>query len=217
MIFASRRLLVLLAMTLMLFLVGAVFFYLLSLPQIEVSDFIHNFPQLLKKQMHPVFFVLAMIILPLAGLPISIFLVLAGIRFGILPGMLMTFLILPLHMAFGFIFSRTFLREPLIRFLNRRNYKIPMLHATRPGLGMFGFLLMPGPPYILKTYLLAMSGLSFYRFLLVNWLTESVLLLPIVAMGGAAAQKNYVLFAIVLVIFLLSMSLRWFKRRQVEK
>ncbi|MFW6333769.1 MAG: VTT domain-containing protein [Desulfosalsimonas sp.] len=155
-----------------------------------------------------------MIFLPPLGFPISFFLVLAGVRFGVWDGMLLTFFILPVHMTICYTVTRCFFRGPLRRFLEGRGYEIPLFQTRRPGLAMLGFLLMPGPPYALKTYLLAMTDMPYLRFLLFNWITESFMTLPIVAMTGAAAEKNWFLFAVALLIFALSLFLRWQKKRK---
>lgn len=188
--------------------------YLFSSPRLEAVDVLHYLSGLLRKPSSPSVFIAAMIILPPLGFPISFFLALAGIRFGILDGMILTFLVLPLHMTICYAVTRTFLRGPLTRFLTRKGYKIPFLQTRRPGLAMFGFMVMPGPPYTLKTYLLAMTDLPYHRFLIFNWVTESLITLPIVAMTGAAYEKNWVLFGFALFIFGLSLGLRWYKKKK---
>lgn len=195
-------------------LAASIVLFLLSRPGIEAADFIHRFSELLQRRLPPSLFIAAMVLLPPAGVPFSIFLALAGLRFGPLDGMALTILVLPLHMTICYLVSHTFLRDPLLRYLERKALKPPMLHDRRPGLAMVGFLLMPGPPYILKTYLLSLTGLPFHRFLLVNWSTESLITLPIVAVSGAAAQKNWLLFAAVLCILGLSLMLRWYRKKR---
>lgn len=191
--------------------------YLLYSPGLEAADFIRHFYALLQKPSEPSFFIAAMILLPPVGFPISFFLALAGIRFGVLGGMTLTFFVLPVHMTICYALTRTFLRGPLTRFLTRKGYRIPLLQTRRPGLAMFGFLLMPGPPYVLKTYLLAMTEIPYIRFLLFNWGTETLITLPVVAMTGAAAEKNWFLFAVALFIFVLILGLRWNRKRKSRK
>lgn len=188
--------------------------YILFFQGIELFDIFRYFSAILQNPSAPALFIGAMILLPPLGFPISFFLALAGIRFGIMGGMILTFFILPVHMTICFMMARTFFRGPLTRFLTRRGYKIPMLQTRRPGLAMFGFLLMPGPPYALKTYLLAMTKIPYPRFLFFNWFTETLITLPIVAMAGAATEKNWFLFAVALFIFALSLGLRWYEKRK---
>ncbi|MGM0423837.1 MAG: VTT domain-containing protein [Thermodesulfobacteriota bacterium] len=157
-------------------------------------------------------FLLLMLILPLVGFPFSVFLVLAGVHFGLAWGMLLTWLILPLHMSICFFLTRTFVRRPLIRFLERRGYKPPALYVQRPGLVMVSLLLLPGPPYILKTYLMALTGLPYPSFLLLNWGTESLMTLPVVALGGAAAEGKWNLFWILLALLCLTGVYRYRKK-----
>ncbi len=181
---------------------------------IDLSNFINQLALPSYNKFNRIFLISAMVLLPPLGVPISIFLVLIGIQFGVATGILLTVLILPLHMTICYSITHTFMRDPLIKFLSKRGWKPPLLHSQRPGLAMIGFLLMPGPPYALKTYLLALTGLPFPIFLLVNWSTECIITLPIVAMSGAASEQNWFLFGLVLVIFVLCTGLRWFKRNK---
>lgn len=190
---------------------------LFSLGSAQIPNLLSRISSLLRYELHPVYFVLLMILLPLAGFPMSIFLVLAGVRFGVVWGTVLTFFVLPLHISTGYLITRTFLRNPLLRFLSQKGYEPPILYRRQTGLGIVSFLLIPGPPYILKTYLLALTGLPYTTFLLTNWATESLLTLPIAAMGGAAAQKNWYLFGVLLVAFLAGAGYRWHKKRQNRK
>ncbi len=199
------------------FFLGYILFNIVSSPYLNFSNFIHRFSLLSNTKTYKIFLISAMILLPPVGCPLSIFLVLVGARFGVITGMILTVLILPLHMIICYMIIHTFMREPLIKVLSRKGWDQPILHHQRPGLAMIGFLLMPGPPYILKTYLLALTGLPFHIFLMVNWSTECMITLPIVAMSGAATQQNWYLFAAVFIIFALSVALRWLKKRKVQQ
>ena len=212
-----RKLIFSVAMGLTALTVACLLLYLFSLPDLDVANVIHDLTVLLSKPSAPSIFIAAMILLPPFGFPLSFFLALAGIRFGIINGMILTFFVLPVHMTICYVLTRTFLRGPLTRFLKRKGYHPPLLKTRRPGLAMFGFLLMPGPPYALKTYLLAMTRLPYHRFLLFNWFTESLITLPIVAMTGAAAEKNWILFGVALFIFVLSLGLRWYEKKKKQK
>jgi len=198
----------------MVILPGIAVYYLLSMPPNAFSDITHSFSHLLKTDLPPLAFVGAMIVLPLVGLPISFFLVLVGLRFGILEGMLITFFILPVHMTVCYLVTHSFLRQALINFLSNKGHHFSLFHVQLPGLTMFGFLLLPGPPYILKTYLLALTNLSFVSFLSLNWVTECLMTLPIVAMTGAAKEKNWIFFGAALIFFCTSLIVRWIKKRR---
>src|SRR6056297_1412676 len=195
------------------FFLGYILFNIVSSPYLNFSNLIHQFSLQSNTITYKLFFIGSMILLPLVGFPISIFLVLVGVQFGVIAGIFLTVLILPLHMLICYSIIHTFMRKPLIRFLSRRGWDLPILYNRRPRLAMIGFLLMPGPPYILKTYLLALTGMPFFTFLIFNWLTECLVTIPIVAMSGAAYEQNWYLFAAVLLIFALSIIVRWFKKR----
>ncbi len=195
-------------------LTGIALYYLHSMPPSGFSDIAQSFSHLLKANLPPLAFVGAMIVLPLVGFPISFFLVLVGLRFGILEGMLITVFILPVHMTVCYLVTHSFLRQALINFLTNKGHHFSLFHVQRPGLTMFGFLLLPGPPYILKTYLLALTNLSFVSFLSLNWATECLMTLPIVAMTGAAKEKNWIFFGAALIFFCTSLIVRWIKKRK---
>jgi len=194
---------------------GIALYYLFSMPPAGFSDIAHSFSHLLKTNLHPLAFVGAMIVLPLVGFPISFFLVLIGFRFGILEGMLITFFILPVHMTLCYVVTHSFLRLVVINFLTRKGYSFRLFRIQRPGLNMLGFLLLPGPPYILKTYILALTDLPFVSFLSLNWATECLMTLPIVAMTGAAKEKNWIFFGAALIVFCTSLVIRWIKKRKI--
>jgi len=166
----------------------------------------------------PGLFLLLMALLPVLGFPFSVFLVLAGVKFGAFGGMLATACVLPVHMSLCFVLARFCVRTPLLRFLERRGYHPALMHVERPRLFLVAFLLFPGPPYILKTYILALTGLPFRYFLPLNFATESVITLPIAALGGAAAEEKWGVFSLFLFLFVvLSLVLRWWKKARETK
>lgn len=177
-----------------------------------------QFQVFLESDVHPVVFIVLMAVLPVVGFPFSVFLILAGVKFGAVGGMLVTVALLPVHMSLCFVLTQCWVRRPLLGLLERRGYRPWLMHLDRPRWFLVVFLLLPGPPYILKTYMLALTGLPFRYFLPLNFVTESVVTLPIAALGGAAAQEHWGVFAGVLLVFVaLSLVLRWWKRVRAKR
>lgn len=182
------------------------------------GQWMEAFHAFLESEIHPVLFVVLMAVLPVVGFPFSVFLVLAGVKFGAVGGMLVTVALLPVHMSLCFVLARWWVRRPLLRLLERRGYRPWLMHVDRPRWFLVVFLLLPGPPYILKTYMLALTGLPFRYFLPLNFVTESVVTLPIAALGGAAAQEHWGIFGGVLFVFVgVSLGLRWWKRLRAKR
>lgn len=211
-IHASKKLFFFLALLSLVVLGVLLYFFWASAAPQEISRLVERVSDILARHVSRPVFLLLMLVLPLAGFPFSVFLVLAGVHFGLGWGLLLTWLILPLHMSICFFVTRTFIRKPLMRFLEKRGYRPPALYVKRPGLVMVSLLLLPGPPYILKTYLMALTGLPYPSFLLLNWATESLMTLPIVALGGAAAEGKWELFWFLLIALCLAALYRYRER-----
>ncbi|MEE4243168.1 MAG: hypothetical protein V2I36_17025 [Desulfopila sp.] len=150
----------------------------------------------------PLFLVL-MVLLPVAGFPISIFLVIAGIKFGVFWGILLWLLILPLHTTIAFLAVKS-LRPFLENLLsNTMGYTVPAIPYEREALFSFIFLAIPGIPYAGKNYLLPLAGASFRSCVLMNCIVQSLLGLPFILLGKSGADLNLSLFSAALVAFLL--------------
>ena len=95
-------------------------------------------------------FLALMVVLPVFGFPISLFLILGGIRFGIGWGLLSMGVSFPLHMAAVYLLTRSLLRPRLESFLERRDYRMPEIPSRRAGLYTSLFVAVPSLPYIVK-------------------------------------------------------------------
>ena len=74
------------------------------------KDVIFNLHDYLQNSMDPYVFLLLMLVLPIFGAPLSIFLLLVGIQFGILGGLLITALLMGMHMICTYYIVHSFLR-----------------------------------------------------------------------------------------------------------
>ncbi len=148
-------------------------------------------------------FILLTIVLPVVGFPISIFLIMAGIKFGVVYGILLWLLILPLHTTLAFLAAKS-LRPFLERLLHHTlGYTIPAIPYDREALFSFIFLAIPGIPYAGKNYLLPLAGVSFRYCVMMNCLVQSVMGLPFILLGKSGADMNLTLFYIALLAFIL--------------
>ena len=79
------------------------------------------------------------------------------------------------------------------------------------------FLIAPGPPYVMKNYILALTGLPFVSYMALTWVVQGLLALPIVILGGAASQHRWGLFTLTLIVLILgSFLLHWY-RNMIKK
>jgi uncharacterized membrane protein YdjX (TVP38/TMEM64 family) len=143
------------------------------------------------KDTHWVLFLGLMAVLPVFGFPISVFLVLSAVKFGFTLGALATALIIPLHLAGSWLLAKTFLYPHLEDFLNSTGYQLPRFPNDRTLLFTSLFVLIPGPPYFLKNYLLALSGIKFRYYFSINWSMELAICIPMVGLGESLADMNF--------------------------
>ncbi len=80
---------------------------------------------------------------------------------------------------------------------------------------------VPGLSYALKNYLLPLSGIRFFSYMVCAWLTQGIMGIPFVIMGKAVVQWDMKLLVvaagIVLVIFLFKRKLLAFYRHILKR
>ena len=162
----------------------------------------------------PVLFISLMIFLPVLGFPISVFLVVGGIKFGIVLATALWLVVLPLHTIIGYLAVK-FLRPWLQKLLNNTfGYDIPTIPQHRQALFSFLFLAIPAIPYAAKNYLLPMAGVAIRYCILLNCLVQSILGLPFIILGKSGAEMDPTLFYLALLaFFMLYLLLRWVKKK----
>lgn len=113
-------------------------------------------------------FVVAYFILPLFGFPVSVFLIVAGMRFGFLGGMLVAASGILFHHVIAFRVVHGWLRSILISRLERAGYRVPFFIERNQICYTALFAAVHGPPYIAKVYLLALTNVTFRVYLCVG-------------------------------------------------
>jgi uncharacterized membrane protein YdjX (TVP38/TMEM64 family) len=171
-------------------------------------DLYHKIIHLIQKDIPIELFIVLMIFLPLAGFPLSAFIFPLGVKFGLIKGMLLLELILPLHFIFAYALA-VYLRKAIENFLvNRKKYQIPTIPEDKMLLYSFLFLACPIFPYSVKLYILPLAGLPFRYYFWLNWLIQGTLCIPFLLLGKSAADldssvslMNIFIFIGALVIF----------------
>lgn len=166
----------------------------------------------LRHEVHPALFLLFMGVLPVFGFPMSPFLALAGIKFGTAWGAGVSLLIMPVHLGLCYLISKTFFQTIILKVMQARGYSPPAFLTNKPGKLLLFFLFVPGPPYVMKNYIMALTGLPFISYMGLTWAVQGLLALPIVILGGTASQQRWGVFTLVLIVFILgSIALHWYK------
>lgn len=99
-----------------------------------------------------------MALLPVGGFSIGIVYLVAGAKFGPLLGGVTVAAATAVHLLLTHWISRSFLRAPLLRLLERRKHRLPDIPAGENAAISVMAALMPGVPYFARNYLLALSG-----------------------------------------------------------
>ena len=182
-----------------------------------VFDLFHQITALINENTPPELFVGLLLLLPLAGVPLTLFLLFLGAKFGLLTGLLILEIILPLQMTAAYVLAHA-VRRPLVAYLvNRKNYRIPVVPEHHALMFSFFFITFPVFPYPVKLYLLPLAGVKFRYCVWLNWAVQGILCIPFVLLGKSAMDLNAEMFGITLVIFvILFIFLRWAKKQYLE-
>ena len=166
------------------------------------------------KDTHWALFIGLMLILPVFAFPISAFLVLAGIKFGFAMGSLVTVLTIPIHLIASFVLARSLLKPFLVRMLQTKDYELPLIPRDKTLLYASLFVMIPGPPYFLKNYLLALSEIPFGYYFAINLVIELAICIPVVGLGQSLVDMNWKMMMLFAgLIAALYLTGRWLKGR----
>jgi uncharacterized membrane protein YdjX (TVP38/TMEM64 family) len=135
-------------------------------------------------------FVFLMVVLPMAGVPLSLFLVLAGNKFGPATGLALAAAILPPQLAGMYFLARGPGRAIAQRILKMTGHRLPEPSKSSAVLFTAAVAFLPGLSYTLKSYGLALAGTPFWSYLGISWAVNLLLGVPFVVLGGAFVHFN---------------------------
>lgn len=138
----------------------------------------------------PAVLIVAFILCPLLGAPISVFLIATGLRFGFPTGVLVTFTSLMVHHLIAFRLAHGRWRKAVQRKIARKGRKIPELAPEHQAGWTALFAAVAGPPYAIKLYLLALTNIRFRIYLGVGVPVYTLCSMPMLAAGSMAGRFN---------------------------
>jgi len=169
------------------------------------------------QQIHPLVFLSAMAILPIVGAPISIFMVLVGIEFGIASGIAVTALLMAFHMAVSYYLANSFLYKWLAALLRLFNITLPGFVGRLSKQTAFIFMLIPGVPYVVKNNVLALSKMDFLPYMLINWTAQFAMSIPLIIAGKAVLDMNVAILAAAAALLLLVYLIQYLAKRRYKQ
>jgi len=138
----------------------------------------------------PAALIIAFMVLPLFGAPISVFLIATGLRFGFPIGVLVTSLSSTVHHLIAFQVAHGRLRKSVQAMIARKGRKIPDLAPEHQAGWAALFAAIAGPPYAVKLYLLALTNIRFRIYMGVGVPVYTLCSMPMIAAGSMAGRFN---------------------------
>jgi uncharacterized membrane protein YdjX (TVP38/TMEM64 family) len=159
---------------------GALFYYRDSLSVAKFQAFVDGFS--------PTVLIVAFMLLPLLGSPISVFLIAAGLRFGFPLGVAVTSGCLIVHHLIAFRIAHGRWRQSVQHAIARKGRKIPELAPDHQAGWTALFAAVAGPPYAIKLYLLALTNIRFRIYFGVGVPVYTLCSMPALAAGAMAGR-----------------------------
>jgi uncharacterized membrane protein YdjX (TVP38/TMEM64 family) len=157
----------------------------------------------------------AFAILPLLGVPVSWFLIAAGAKYSIQDGLLMTAACMCLHNLVAYTVANSWLRGSVTQLLAKRGKQLPKIPEKHQTWFMVVFATVPGLPYSIKLYSLALTNMPFRKYFWLGWPAYVASSIIFIGFGDAAADMNgplALLFGLCLVLgFVFTF---WLKEKQ---
>ncbi len=144
-----------------------------------------------------------MAVLPLVGFSISLIYLVIGAVFGGPVGLIVVAGITAVHLLGSHWIGRGFLRKPLERWMGKRNYHLPELSSGEDASIALMAVLVPGPPYFVRNYLLAVSGIPLRIYFWVCWpvyVLRSCIVIFLGDFSNGLSTKRVVILASIFVI-----------------
>jgi uncharacterized membrane protein YdjX (TVP38/TMEM64 family) len=164
----------------------------------------------------PVPFFLVMVLLPMLTFPVTPFFLLAGARFGVIFGLLMTASALMANLALCYALAR-WLRPMVSRVMQRLDYPPPSLGKRSPTRFTIATRFLPGVPSAIKNYTLGVAGVPFGLYLGISLGVTALYAIPLVVLGESLFDHD-VLGALPAVLLLMAMGgvVLWRRRRRIQ-
>ncbi|MBZ2167989.1 hypothetical protein [Marinobacter sp. F4216] len=174
---------------------------------VQLKDF------LLKPNAATEWYLVALIFLPLLGVPLSMFCIMAGVKFGFTWGMAVIGAAMFGQMLICYAAMHSYIKPVVKRFLDQRGYNTPRLGKSSQVNWAVALVAVPVLPYMVKNVLLASGTLPLRTYMLINWPLQMLQAVPYVMFSGAVKSQNATLMWVAIGIFLVF----WIGARKLQK
>ncbi|MGE9295990.1 MAG: TVP38/TMEM64 family protein [Puniceicoccales bacterium] len=151
---------------------------------------------------NPAFLLPALSILPTFAFPASVLLFLIGGYYGPVYGMFIAVLGIAINDAITYWLARTFLRGPIMRLLERKNVKVPVVPADEEIRVIAILRIAPGSPLFLQSYALGLANVDFRKYMLVSIPIQALHAAGIIVFGDAIfeGKTGAIIFGVSLMV-----------------
>jgi uncharacterized membrane protein YdjX (TVP38/TMEM64 family) len=140
-------------------------------------------------------FLPAYMILPLLGFPISIVLLASGLKYGFALSVAIAAVGMGFHTFSAWYIAHGYFRKPLQTWLSGTRFDLPVIPDRHQTWFTSLFVIVPGLPYSVKLYSLALTNLPFRRYLPIVWCLHVANSVVFIGLGAAAGELNAGLMA----------------------
>ena len=166
----------------------------------------------------PLIFFTALALLPLIGMPVSIFYLVAGASFGLPLSIGGAAVALAINISLSYWIARNLLRRAVELLLSHTHFKIPQVRGNNYVMLTLFVRIMPGVPFFLQSYLLGIAQVPFRIYFLISWSVAFLSSMGMIILGNSFQSSNVgqAVFAVFLVVALLIM-VRLIRQRLKDK
>lgn len=149
-------------------------------------------------------FAVGLLLLPLGPVPISPLWLLAGVRFGPVVALSLTFVCLLGNFCLAYLMSAKVLRKSIAGLLERRSYIIPKVPTEDEVKFIFLIRLVPGNPLCVQNYLLGVLRVRLLHYLAIGIPIQMAYATGFILFGGALFEGRIgmLIFAATLIVAL---------------
>ncbi|MEQ9411770.1 MAG: hypothetical protein RIK87_28905 [Fuerstiella sp.] len=133
-------------------------------------------------------FLPAFVLLPLLGFPISIALLASGMKYGFGLSVAIAAVGMGLHTLAAWHVAQSLFHDRLMHWLRYSRFKLPTIPDRHQIWFTSLFVTVPGMPYAVKLYSLALTNLPFRRYLPIVWCFHVLNAIPFIGLGTAAVS-----------------------------
>jgi uncharacterized membrane protein YdjX (TVP38/TMEM64 family) len=166
----------------------------------------------------PIPFFICFAVLPLAGVPGTPFLLIAGAAFGPWVSLIGMAAALAVQLSLAYWLAHRYLHQFLERLARKTKYGVPDVKPENHLKFAVLVRVTPGLPPFLKHYVISLAGVPFRTFFWVTWPISLVSSAALILLGDAAFDRDIedlaVLAVVVIVLFLLYKIIRRRLERQ---